>query len=115
MNDGGVDLAPKTANLECNSAEALPLIGIVAYYDHYWSDKWSSSVGWSTTKLDTTKGQDGSEFEQGQIVQLNLLHYPTNGVMIGGELIWGEREDVSGDDGYDLRAQLSLKVNFPRE
>jgi hypothetical protein len=22
--------------------------------------------------------------------------------------------DVSGDDGYDVRAQLSLKVNFPR-
>ncbi len=35
--------------------------------------------------------------------------------LLGGELIWGEREDVSGDDGYDLRAQLSLKVNFPRD
>ncbi|PLW68550.1 DcaP family trimeric outer membrane transporter [Pseudohalioglobus lutimaris] len=115
MNDGGVDLAPKTANLQGNSAEAVPLLGVVAYYDHYWSDKWSSSVGWSTTKLDTTKGQAGNEFEQGQIAQVNLLHYPTSGVMIGGELIWGEREDVSGDDGYDLRAQLSLKVNFPRE
>jgi len=34
--------------------------------------------------------------------------------MIGGELLWGERVDVSGDDGYDVRAQLSLKVNFPR-
>jgi outer membrane DcaP-like protein len=115
MNDGGVDLAPKDAQLEGNSAEAVPLLGLVAYYDHYWSEQWSTSVGWSSIKLDTTKGQSGSEFETGQIAQINLLHYPTNGVMIGGELIWGEREDVSGDDGYDLRAQLSLKVNFPRE
>lgn len=115
MNDGGVDLAPREATRVGNSAEAVPILGVVAYYDHYWSDKWSTSVGWSTTKLDTTKGQDGSEFEQGQIAQINLLHYPTSGVLIGGELIWGEREDVSGDDGYDLRAQLSLKVNFPRD
>ena len=71
-------------------------------------------MGWSGIFLDTTKGQDDSEFEKGQIAQINLLHYPTDGVMIGGELIWGERVDISGEDGYDLRAQLSLKVNFPR-
>ena len=39
---------------------------------------------------------------------------PMAGVMLGGELIWGERRDISGDDGYDLRAQFSVKVNFPR-
>jgi len=92
----------------------VPILGIVAYYDHYWNDQWSSSVGWSSINLDTTKGQAGGEFEEGQIAQINLLHYPTEGVMIGGELLWGERVDVSGDDGYDVRAQLSLKVNFPR-
>jgi hypothetical protein len=114
MNDGGVDLAPAKNQLVGNSAEAVPILGIVAYYDHYWNDQWSSSVGWSSINLDTTKGQAGGEFEEGQIAQINLLHYPTEGVMIGGELLWGERVDVSGDDGYDVRAQLSLKVNFPR-
>lgn len=115
MNDGGVDLAPATNSLERNSAEAVPLLGIVTYYDHYWSDQWSTSVGWSSIKLDTTKGQHGSEFEEGQIAQINLLHYPADGIMLGGELIWGERQDISGDDGYDVRAQFSLKVNFPRD
>lgn len=115
MNDGGLDLAPRNADLVGNSATTVPLLGIVAYYDHYWNDQWSSSVGWSSIQLDTTKGQSGSEFDGGQIAQINLLHYPTNGVLIGGELIWGEREDISGDDGYDLRAQFSLKVNFPRD
>jgi DcaP outer membrane protein len=115
MNDGGVDLAPARSGQERNSAEAVPITGVVAYYDHYWNDRWSSSVGWSGIFLDTTKGQAGNEFEEGQIAQINLLHYPTEGVMIGGELLWGERVDVSGDDGYDVRAQLSLKVNFPRK
>ena len=115
FNDGGVDLAPASGRLgNSRGAEAVPILGVVAYYDHYWNDQWSTSLGWSGTFLDTTKGQAGSEFEEGQIAQINLLHYPTDGVMIGGELLWGERVDVSGDDGYDVRAQLSLKVNFPR-
>ncbi len=114
LNDGGVDLAPRRGTVVGNSATTVPLLGLVAYYDHYWSSKWSSSVGWSTVRLDTTSGQAGTEFEDGQIAQVNLLHYPTDGVMIGGELIWGERNDIDGADGYDLRAQMSLKINFPR-
>ena len=114
MNDGGVDLAPKGADREGNSAVAVPILGVVAYYDHYWNEQWSTSVGWSGIRLDTTKGQADNEFEEGQIAQINLLHYPTEGVMIGGELLYGERVDINGDDGYDVRAQLSLKVNFPR-
>lgn len=114
LNDGGVDIAPRKATVEGNDAMAVPLLGLVAYYDHYWNERWSTSVGWSTTRLDTTKGQDGGEFEDGQIAQINLLHYPVEGVLIGGEIIWGERNDISGADGYDVRAQMSFKVNFPR-
>ena len=114
MNDGGLDIAPSSDVRDKASAEAVPLLGIVAYYDHYWNEKWSTSLGWSTIRLDTTKGQADDEFETGQIAQINLLHYPTEGVMIGSELIWGEREDVDGATGDDLRIQMSLKVNFPR-
>ncbi|KZX57060.1 hypothetical protein A3709_04650 [Halioglobus sp. HI00S01] len=114
MNDGGIDIAPKNAELADNRAEVVPLLGIVAYYDHYWNERWSTSVGWSTTRLDTTDGQAFDEFETGQIAQVNLLHYPTDGVLVGGELIWGEREEVDGVSVDDLRVQMSLKVNFPR-
>jgi outer membrane DcaP-like protein len=112
MNDGGVDLAPANDTLTNNNAKAVPILGIVAYYDHYWNEQWSTSVGWSSITLDTTKGQDNDEFEDGQIAQINLLHYPSDRAMIGGELIWGERNDVGGADGYDVRAQLSFKVSF---
>ena len=114
LADGGVDLAPRSSELKGNSAKPVPILGIVAYYDHYWNERWSTSIGWSTTRLDTLNGQAGNEFADGQIAHVNLLHYPTTGVMIGGELIWGERTDVDSADGHDLRAQMSLKVNFPR-
>ena len=112
MNDGGVDIAPDSANIEKAEAEAVPLLGISAYYDHYWSDRWSTSVGWSMIDLDTSNGQGASEFEKGQIAQINLLHYPMDHVLLGTEFIWGQREDIDGNKGEDYRIQFSLKVDF---
>ena len=112
MNDGGVDIAPDSANVNDAQAEAVPLLGISAYYDHYWSKQWSTSVGWSMTDLDSSDGQLPTEFEKGQIAQINLLHYPADNVLLGTEFNWGEREDVNGNTGSDYRIQFSLKVNF---
>lgn len=112
MNDGGIDLAPDSADITRAEAETVPLLGVSAYYDHYWSDRWSTSVGWSITDLDSSEGQQGNEFETGQIAQINLLHYPADNVMLGSEFIWGQREDVDGNTGTDYRIQFSLKVNF---
>ena len=112
MNDGGIDVAPDSADPNRAQADTIPLLGISAYYDHYWSDRWSTSIGWSMTDLDTTDGQRDNEFENGQIAQINLLHYPMDNVMLGSEFIWGQREDVDGTTGSDYRIQFSLKVNF---
>jgi hypothetical protein len=112
MNDGGIDIAPDSADITTAGAETVPLWGISTYYDHYWNDKWSTSLGWSMTDLDTTDGQAQNEFKQGQIAQINLLHYPVDHVMLGTEFIWGQREDISGNTGTDYRIQFSLKVDF---
>ncbi len=112
MNDGGIDIAPDSADIFAANAETVPTWGLVAYYDIWWNDKWSTSLGWSMTDLDTSDGQDGTEFKQGQIAQINLLHYPRDHVMLGGEFSWGEREDIDGNTGSDYRIQFSMKVDF---
>lgn len=111
FNDGGLDIAPDSTQLNAD-ASAVEILGVVAYYDHYWNDKWSSSIGWSITDLDTEDGQSGTEFETGMIAQANLLHYPTEHVMLGIEGIWGKREDIDGEDGEDYRIQFSIKVDW---
>ena len=112
MNDGGLDIAPDSADIFRAGAETVPILGISTYYDLYWNDKWSTSFGWSGIDLDTTDGQAQTEFKRGQIAQINLLHYPRDHVMLGTEFIWGQRQDISGNTGTDYRIQFSLKVDF---
>ena len=108
MNDGGVDLAPD-ASLQ---AEAVETVGWFAYYDHYWNDKWSSSAGVSQHRQSNTGGQLANAFKQGSYASVNLLHYPVKNVLVGTELIWGERENNDGATGDDSRIQFSAKYSF---
>ena len=112
ITDGGIDIAPNSVSSTSNSAEAVSLLGVMAYYEHFWNDRWSTALGWSITDLDTTEGQLPTEFERGQIAQINLLHYPIDNVLLGTELLWGEREDVDANIGSDYRILFSLRVNF---
>jgi hypothetical protein len=92
--------------------EAVELTGLSIYYDHWWSDKWSSSGGYSYTEVDNTVGQLDDTYEKGQYASANLLYYPVANVMVGAELIWGELAVKDGRDNDDTRLQVSFKYNF---
>lgn len=123
MNDAPVDIGIKqvtvvnpSPNAALDIGEALPLLGIVAFYDHYWNEKWSSSLGYSRLDIDNSTGQAASAFKVGQYGLVNLLHYPAKNVMLGGEFQWGNRENNS--DGFsvdDYRIQFSFKYNFSHQ
>lgn len=117
MNDGGMDLAPRAIydgddELVDLEAEAVPLTGVLAYYDHYWSEKWSSSIGYSYTEVDNTNFQDAGTFEKGSYASGNLLYYPAENLMFGGELMWGERKENGGASDDDVRFQFTAKYSF---
>jgi hypothetical protein len=117
MNDGGMDLAPR-AIYDVNdvltdlSAEVVPLTGVLAYYDHWWSDQWSSSIGYSFTEVDNTNFQDAGSFSRIDYASGNLLYYPAENLMLGGELMWGQRENNDGASEDDVRFQFTVKYNF---
>jgi len=108
FNDGGVDLAPDGNG----NAEALPILGWLLYYDKYWNPKWSSSIGYSEALQDNSGGQLPDAFKAGRYFSANILHYPAKSVMVGAELLWGERENNNGNNGSDSRIQFSAKYNF---
>ncbi len=113
MNDGGMDAGPdRTVGTDGVQLEAVQLTGVSAYYDHWWNDQFSSSIGYSYDEVDNTKGQTSDTFKKGQYASVNLLYYPVENVLVGGELLWGDREDFGGASNSDTRIQFSLKYNF---
>jgi hypothetical protein len=111
MNDGGMDIAPKTGGATVKS-EAVPLLGLSAYYDHYWGEKFSSSVGYSRTQVENTDFQTDGAFRYGQYASANLLYYPAKNLFYGAEYLWGTRKDRGGASGSDQRIQLSANFKF---
>jgi len=108
MNDGGVYLAPD-ANFQ---AEAVKSLGWFAYYDRYWSEQWSSSIGYSEHRQTNTDGQLSTAFHKGSYASVNLLYYPVKNLTTGAELLWGRLENKDGASGDDHRVQFSTKYSF---
>ena len=118
MNDGGMDLAPSVSTIFeppnvilVPEAKAVKLLGVSAYVDFQWSKFWSSSAGYSFTKVDNTNFQDATAFHKGEYASVNLL-WARDSALAGAELLWGRRTDNDGDKGSDLRLQASFKWSF---
>jgi len=107
-NDCCVDLASNAAG----SPEAVPLLDWLVYYDHWWNDTLSSSIGYSQNYQDNTSGQAGAAQRYGQYTSVNLLWYPVRNVMTGVELMWGERQNNNGQSANDTRIQFSGQYKF---
>jgi len=108
LNDGGIDLAPD----EQLRATTVPVIGWLLFYDRWWNDRWSSSIGWSGVDMDNTRGQDDDAFDTLDYGLVNLLHYPADNITVGAELIHGALSLNDSADGTDTRVQFSFKFNF---
>jgi hypothetical protein len=117
MNDGGMDIAPTgppegPPTAEQIASEAVPLTGVMAYYDHYWNSMWSTTVGYSSTQVANTNLQNTTAFHKGQYASINLLMYPASKVMVGVELMYGKLTNNDGTTGDDVRFQFSAKYDF---
>jgi hypothetical protein len=116
MNDAPVDVGvqsnPGNAVTPV-TGKALPIKGLVAFYDHTWNDMFTSSAGYSRVDIDNSDLQAANEFKNGQYGLFNLLYTPVKNVLVGGEFQWGRRENKSdGFSSNDYRLQFSFKYNF---
>lgn len=116
MNDAPADVGPKLNHSDPRKpieGELLPVLGIVAFYDHNWNDKMTSSIGYSLVDITNSNGQADDAFEKGQYALVNVLFHPTQGFMFGPEVQWGKRNNFrDGFSSDDLRFQFSVKYNF---
>jgi len=116
MNDAPVDVGivfqPGNTTTPI-TGEALPIIGTVAFVDHNFSSKWSTTFGYSGTRIDNSEGQAPDAYKSADYFLINFMHYPVAGVMMGGEYQWGRRTNNSDGWSYDgSKIQFSFKYNF---
>ena len=92
FNDAPVDVALESSTGPVDG-KALPVTGIVAFLDHKWNAKFTSSIGYSSVNIDNSDGQTVDAFKVGQYALANLLYTPVPNVMMGIEGGWIHREN----------------------
>jgi len=116
MNDAPADIGPVDNPGNATTpikGEPIPVLGIVAFLDHTWNERFSSSVGYSMVDIDNTAQQSDSAFQRGHYAVGNLLYYPVKDVMAGVEVQYGRRENFRGGfTSEDLKVQFSARYNF---
>jgi hypothetical protein len=116
MNDSPIDIG--IVNNLSNPVspilgKPIPVVGISAFVDHVWNEKFTSTFGYSRQDNDNTEAQAPSAFRDGQYALGNVQYLPVPSVMVGGELQWGRRQNFS--DGFSsdgVKLQFSFKYNF---
>lgn len=116
MNDATVDIGvvenPSNPNKPIKG-EAIPVLGVVAFMDLNWSDKWTSTIGYSYQDNDPTNGQADSSFKKGQYALANVLWHPVPNFFVGPEIQWAKRDNFrDGFSSDNYRFQFSAKYNF---
>jgi hypothetical protein len=118
MNDATVDIGIRDNfqnPLKPVVGTALPLIGIVAFLDLNWNEKWTSTVGYSLLDMDNSNGQSTDAFNKGQYALANILYHPVPNVFFGPELQWARRDNyLDGFSSDDFRIQFSAKYSFSK-
>ena len=95
-----------------DSLDGLPAYSGMLAYQHWWATKWASTAGYSIVSIDNDSAEPGSDYHRGQYVVFNLRYFPADRVMLGGEVLYGIREDKDGDSGEDIRLQFSAQYRF---
>jgi hypothetical protein len=95
-----------------NKLVATPAFGTFGSYQHYWTDKWRSSVVYGYVNLQREPSQAPTFFHQSQYSAGNLIWNPSGNLHIGLEYLYGKLNSNGNDHGYGSRLQTSLKYDF---
>jgi hypothetical protein len=92
---------------------ALPVQGLVAFIDHNWSSKFSTSIGYSSVSIDNSDGSTDDAFKHGDYAIVNLLYTPVERLMMGVEMQYGKRTNFRDDFTSEIvKMQFSFKYSF---
>lgn len=92
--------------------EALPVTAVVIGFTHHWARSARSGISYSRAELDNAEGQSASSIRSTEDFRVNLVYTPHRLFDVGGEVLWGRRENKDGSSGEAWRGQLALIFRF---
>lgn len=92
--------------------EALDAWAMVLGYTHHWNDQFNSTISGGFAEIDNDSGQPDDAINRIHSGHLNLVYSPIRLLSLGGELMYGKRENKNGADGDAVRLQFSIQYKF---
>ncbi len=90
----------------------IAILGISASYDHWWTDKLSSTIGYGYMNINNRPEQDDADIHSTQYAIINFIYYPNEFIKSGIEWIYGTRQNIDGAHAYNNRAQFTVQLAF---
>lgn len=112
INDGGGSNLALEFGGGGGNVIAMESLGFLLYYDHYWSDHWSSSIGFSQNDNELTDLQIGEEPDKVTYASTNLFYTASSTLQLGVEALYGKLEVANGSSGSDFRVQFTARYSF---
>jgi hypothetical protein len=118
MNDAPVDVGVKnnfSNPVSPFKGVALPVLGVVAFLDHNWSDQFSTAAGYSMVNIDNSNAMSANAYHQGHYALVNVLYHPVKQVTMGGEFQFGRRVNFADGFNYnDYKMQFSFRYDWSK-
>lgn len=95
-----------------NSIDLIPVFGWFLSYEHWWSDRFNSTLVYGALEADNQSAQLADAFKSSQYASANLVWTPDEHWLLGIEGLWGKREDKDGATGTDFRTQFTTRFIF---
>jgi hypothetical protein len=103
--DGQVNLVTGAFDLPYTAAYLVS-------YEHWYTERWLSNFTYTQTLVGSNGGQPSSTYVGAKYVGVSLWFIPIRNLSLGGEYLWGERENLDGHRGQASRINASVQYNF---
>ena len=115
INDtSGLGIDAAVSSLQNPHIQALPVVATYGSLQHFWSERVRSSAFYSFVQVQNTEAQLGGAYHQGNYTGGNLIWNPFGSLSVGGEFLYGWRDNKDGSTGNAPRFQITAKYNFVR-
>lgn len=93
---------------------ALRSAGGFVAYQHFWSERWNSSLVYGLLDVDNEMGQLDDALHRDEYGSINLIWSPTRTFSTGVEVLHGKLEHKDGSEDEATRIQLSFQASLLR-